>query len=154
MEFCSFNQVCPEVANNETRSVLFLEDVLRGPLAGKYHFIEIFCMDPDCDCHNAMIGVYREGAPGQFQEITKLRFCWEDRKFYNKMGLDFFQDELPGVFLDMGGKGSKNSKFFIKYFGDMCYENFHEKPSLRRETEYAKRVKKHYSLFKEKISKG
>jgi uncharacterized protein YecA (UPF0149 family) len=35
----------------------------------------------------------------------------------------------------------------------MCYLNFNESPSLWLESDYAKRIKRHYSLFKEQIQK-
>jgi hypothetical protein len=110
-------------------------------------------MDPECDCRNAVITVCKEMEHEQFQEVTKLRFCWEDSDFYASIGLDFYHDGLPNVFRDLNARATPFEDFFIKQFGEACYLNFNERPSLRRESEYAKRIKRHYRLFKQHMVK-
>jgi len=148
MEFCSFHEVLPDIASTETRSIIFFIESPGDPPPGKYHFIEMFCTDPQCDCHNSIIAIYREH-DGKFQEVTKLRFCWKDNAFYKSIGLDFFHDELPGVFPDFHKYSTQFDDFFVKQFISMCYIDFDKYPSLRHESDYAKRIQRHYNLFKE-----
>lgn len=148
MRFAAFQEFFSEIASTETRMLTLPETAPGYPPAGQYCFIEMFCMEPDCDCRNAMIGVYNIGQNGQFTEVTKLRFCWEDRAFYDNIRLDFRQDVLPDVFSDFFSNGKFDS-YFVQQFGSMCYLNYDDHPSLRLESDYAKRIKRHYSLFKE-----
>lgn len=152
MEFCPFAEIFPEIASWETRNITFFTPTPGGPPLGKYFFMEMFCTNPKCDCHNAMIAIYREEPDQKFQEITRLRYCWKSNAFYERIGIYFNCNDLPGIFPDINQRGSPFDTFFIQKFGAQCYLNFDEKnSSLRTKTDYAKRIEKHYRLFKDEL---
>ncbi|MCB1181045.1 MAG: tetratricopeptide repeat protein [Chlamydiia bacterium] len=142
MTFQSFQELLPEIAENETRSITILQNASGLPPAGQYMFIELFCTELDCDCRNVMIVVFHVEKELQ---VTRLRYCWETKSYYDKIGLAFRED-VPGVFVDFG-YSSPYSKYFVKAFEEMCYGNAHSKS----ETEYAKRLKRHYQQFREQL---
>jgi hypothetical protein len=117
--------VCKQTINSKSSD---------APPSGEYYFREMFCMDPQCDCRNAMISVQKKEGSG-FKEMVKLRFCWENSDFYESIGL-YFPAKLPGIFLD-SNSCSKYDEFFIKIFEDICAK------SNREEI-----IKQHYSEYK------
>lgn len=145
MTFQPFQELLPEIAENETRSITILQNAPGLPPAGQYMFIELFCTELDCDCRNVMIVVFHVEND---QQITRLRYCWETKSYYDQIDLDFRED-VPGVFVDFG-YSSLYSKYFANAFKEMCYGNARAK----NETEYAKRLKRHYQLFREQLKKS
>ena len=81
------------------------------------------------------------------QQVARLRYCWETKSYYDKIDLDFRED-VPGVFIDFGGSGPY-SKYFANALEELCYGNTYSK----NETEYAKRLKRHYQQFREQLKK-
>jgi tetratricopeptide (TPR) repeat protein len=142
MTFQSFQELLPEIAEDETRSITILQNAPGLPPAGQYMFIELFCNEIDCDCRNAMIVVFHVEKK---QQVTRLRYCWESKSYYDRIHLDFKED-VPGVFVDFG-YSSPHSKYFANIFKQMCYDNMHSK----NETEYAQRLKRHYRQFREQL---
>lgn len=144
MIYKSLQELLPQIAENETRSLTVLQSGLGLPPAGQYAFIELFCSDPDCDCRNVMIYVFHVEKQ---QQVTQLRFCWEKQSYYDRIGLDFRTD-LPAVFVDFGFS-YPYSNYFADAFKKLCYGDAHTKV----ETEYAKRIKRHYEQFREQLKK-
>lgn len=142
MTFQPFQELLPEIAENETRSVTLLQSAPGLPPTGSYVFIELFCTDLDCDCRNAMILVFHTETD---RLVTRLRYCWEEKAYYDKIGLDFGKN-LPGVFIDIG-HASPHAKYFLNTLEQMCYDNTHTK----NETDYAQRIKRHYRQFREQL---
>lgn len=145
MTFQSFQELLPEIAEDETRSITILQNEPGLPPIGQYMFIELFCTELDCDCRNVMIVVFHVEKERQ---VAQLRYCWETKSYYDKIDLDFRED-VPGVFVDFGDL-SPYSEYFADVLEEMCYGNTHSK----NETEFAKRLKRHYRQFREQLKKN
>lgn len=145
MTFQSFQELLPEIAEDETQSITILQNEPGFPPVGQYMFIELFCNEIDCDCRNVMIVIFHVEKKRQ---IARLRYCWETKSYYEKIHLDFRED-VPGVFVDFGDLNSY-SEYFADILKEMCYGNTHSK----NETEYAKRLKRHYLQFREQLKKN
>lgn len=147
MYFGPFQEFFPEKAAGETRHLTISVPLPGGPPVGTYCFIEMFCTAPQCDCRNAMIGVYKFEGIGKFEPITTLRFCWEDTAFYKKIELDFHQKRYPCVFADLHSGSCQYDAFFSNVFEEMCYDISDDRSSIQ-ESAYAKRIKLHYDLYR------
>ena len=76
MAFLGLSELLPEVAENETRSIIFFENRIGFPPAGQYTFFELFCDELNCDCRNAMIFVYYAE---EKRIVAQLRYFWKSR---------------------------------------------------------------------------
>ncbi len=144
MLFQPFQELLPEIAENETRSITILQNAPGLPPLGQYMFIELFCTELDCDCRNAMILIYHVE---KRQTITRLRYCWETKSYYDRINLDF-EGDVPGIFVDIGFSGPY-SEYFANVLKEMCLDNEHS----INDTDYSERLKKHYRLFRDKLKK-
>lgn len=57
MVMTPFHDVCPEIAESETRTVTLLAPQGRLP-ADTYAFVEVYCILPGCPCQNVLLNVY------------------------------------------------------------------------------------------------
>jgi hypothetical protein len=46
---------------------------------GDYTFVDMYCVDPECDCRKTMIHVLRNGT-----HVATINFGWESPEFYRK----------------------------------------------------------------------
>ena len=58
---------------------------------------------------------------------------------------------MPGVFIDVGGALNSHSKFFLKALKELCYG---QDIQGRGEAEYAKRLRRHYQQFRQKLQQN
>lgn len=142
MSFQAFHELLPEIAEDETRSITILDSIPGKPPHGQYMFIEFFCTELDCDCRNVMIVVFHVEKERQ---VARLRYCWGTKSYYDKIDLDFKED-VPGVFVDSGAL-NLYGEYFANLLKEMCYGN----TSSKNETEFAKRLKRHYRQFREQL---
>ncbi|MBM3191448.1 MAG: tetratricopeptide repeat protein [Chlamydiae bacterium] len=145
MMYKSLYELAPEIAEKETVEMVIKESGPGLPPVGRYVFVESLCTETGCDCRNMMITVLHIETK---QMVTRLRFCWEKPLFYKSIGLDFMEDELPGVFIDLGCHNFPYSKYFLDVFREMCYG----KAPSKKETPYAQRLKQHYRQCHERIA--
>lgn len=142
MAFQSFQELLPDVAEHETRSLTIIEETPGMPPVGQYMFAELFCNELDCDCRNAMIVV---GHVETGRTITQLRYCWETQSYYEGIGL-YFGEKVPGIFVDIGPT-TPYGEFFANTLKQMCYGGDDPKRVLG----YGQRVQKHYQQFRQQL---
>lgn len=141
MAFSPFFNKFPKLNSSEFRNIFILNNESYKPIPkGNYAFLELFCEDKNCDCRNVMIYVISEEANKPW---AILRYGWESKKFYKEWcGADNeLAQNFPGVFIDMFSPYNDISKNFLKIYTDL----------IKKDRQYAKRIEKHYQMFKEKI---
>jgi len=67
--FAHFYELFPEVAREETRGIVLLQDV-DGLPAGTYTLTEMFCDEAGCDCRRVVFQVWTEGTPERPVELA------------------------------------------------------------------------------------
>ena len=138
MEFAFFYEYYPDLAMHETRSMEIAADDDNVPI-GHYGYCEMFCADPACDCRRVILNVTDE----DFNTVAMIGYGWENEYFYKKwFGSDYFTREdvrnFMGPVHHNGNAESEYADFFLNYF----------KTALVNDTEYIKRIKKHYRMVK------
>lgn len=138
MEFAFFFEYYPELAVDETRSLIITNNNGKVPI-GTYGYCEMFCGDPKCDCRRVILNV----TDSNFNTVAMIGYGWETEKFYkNWFNSDHFTNddikEFKGPTHHDGIVASEYADFFLGFF----------KNSLIYDTEYIKRIKKHYRMVK------
>jgi len=64
-----FHELFPEIGLRESRSARVLQNDKKLP-ADSYGFVELFCVDPKCDCRRVMINVLSEDRPAHLATIN------------------------------------------------------------------------------------
>ncbi|HET6248811.1 MAG TPA: hypothetical protein VFE47_14030 [Tepidisphaeraceae bacterium] len=130
MSIILFFHINPEVARAETRDVsIYPVDGITPTAtipAGRYAFLEHYCIDPNCDCRRVLLAVLRQA----------------DRKVVAMISHGFDKPKpgsLPGeqTFLDPLNDQSECAPEFLKLFLDRVLDPL-----------YASRLKRHYELAK------
>jgi len=135
MAYKAFFEVFPAVAQRETRSATTFgrEDL---PDA-EYGFIEMYCVDPKCDCRRAIIKVISHDLPEV--EIATLSYGWDTAAFYRDF-LRGFSDgrDATGVQLERLSDQSELAEGGRTLFEEML-----------QDPEYKTRIERHYKMVKE-----
>lgn len=131
MYFIPFSYVCTEIGNKETRSLhVFPNDQV--PI-GQYAYIEMYCIDPKCDCQLVRFVVLSENG----QQHAMITYGWNDKAFYDKE-FKFCNHNFPGPDFAYRVPQGPHAEYFLKF----CKE------VLVQDKEYVERLKRHYALFK------
>jgi len=143
MAHVAFNQLLPEVAKKETRSIILPAINQFGIPAGTYVFLELYCDDLSCDCRNVYI--YVLNAQTNTTEAT-ITYGWERLKFYmDWMGIDDKNDQMikdfKGPALYAFGEQRSHANKWLTIFKDI----------LKSDKDYANRLQRHYQLVKASI---
>jgi hypothetical protein len=143
MSYVLFYDYCPELAEQETRSITILPGSSLGLPPGEYGFLEMYCDEPGCDCRRVFLHVicsFRKGA----QAI--VAWGWEDLDFYVR----WFQYgdladavELKGPVLNALSPATELAPALVKLVRDV----------LLQDPEYVARIKRHYQMFRAKIDR-
>ena len=140
MPFVPFASQFPELARQETRSVLNFEE---GVQTCAYLFMEMFCDEPGCDCRRVFVQVISD-QPGVPQPRATISWGWEPASFYRtwaKFPLDATDlDELRGPALVRLTPQSEEAPELLEQFR-----------VLVKDEAYASRVIRHYAMFRERI---
>lgn len=142
MKHTPFGELFPEVAAEETRSI-----IARGHKIlpdGVYGYIDCYCADPSCDCRRAMVIVVREERPDK--TLATISYGWEPLSFYQKWWPSGKEDQInnfKGPALASMSRQSELSPVFLDFFLHFLDDK-----------EYVKRLKKHYKMFKKAIKKN
>ena len=135
MPYIPFFELCPEIADKETRVITILQKDNKFNLPqGEYDFIELFC--DECDCRRVFLQVYINE-----QIAATITYGWEKLSFYQKEFMGFNDEdikELKGPSLEQFQYQSDNSNSILKMFNEI----------LLPDKEYLKRIEKHYKEFK------
>jgi hypothetical protein len=141
MPYQLFHNLFPEVAEEETRTVIVFEESGSGLPAGHYSFLEMFCNEEGCDCRRVFFYV----VSSRRQDVEAvIAYGWESRQFYARwMGDDdpLMLAELKGPVLNMGSPQSNLAGRILELFSDV----------LLNDTAYMERVKRHYRMFRDEI---
>ena len=135
MQMASLNYVLPALAADETRVVTITRQ--EGALEpGPYIFTELFCKDPSCDCRRAMIQVL----DSEGELCATLNYGWESLQFYTDWmhGDEAWARHLPGINLYYMSPQTSKSDELLEIFRQMLSDEA-----------YAKRIRTHYTLFKQ-----
>ena len=121
-----FYLVFPEVAKQETR-VLHTRNAPHLP-DDTYGFVELYCLDPACDCRRVMLHVYRGDPPVQVASIN--------HSFERPEPED---EDLGQIFLDPINVQSELSAALLDAYMQL----------LLPDAAYQQRLKRHYAMVKE-----
>ncbi len=138
MEFAFFYEYYPDLAEEETRSLIITNTDYDVPL-GNYGYCEMFCTDPKCDCRRVILNVVDK----DFNTLAMIGYGWENEYYYKKwFGSDYFTHEDIKEFMGPthhnGVVESKYAEFFLEFF----------KTTLINDKEYINRIKNHYRMVK------
>jgi len=141
MQYSSFHSRFPEIAERETRTVTLLDHSDFNLPPAYYSFLEMFCDEPGCDCRRALFSVV-----SSLQQDIKavIAWGWEERNFYAKWMGDNDPnviDGLKGPALNLASPQSNLAPALLVLFREV----------LLQDIAYVERVKRHYTMFREKI---
>lgn len=124
-----FYFVFPEVAKQETR-VLHTRNAPHLP-DDTYSFVELYCLDPACDCRRVLLHVYRGDRPVQVASIN------------HSFELPAPEDEdLGQIFLDPINVQSELSAALLDAYMQL----------LLPDAAYQQRLQRHYAMVKEAVA--
>lgn len=141
MPFVLFHDLCPTIAEAETRT-LTLPTPQKGIPAGSYAFLEMFCDEVICDCRRVMFMVM--SASRNVEAV--IAWGWENVDFYDEwLGrIDpAIAAEMKGPCLNLGSPQSKIAPALLDLVNQV----------LLADAAYVDRVKRHYALFRSKIGR-
>ncbi len=141
MSYAPFHEKFPDIAKNETRSLIIHSDSELPD--DKYVFTEAYCDEENCDCRRVFFNVFSEKTRKQLAVIT---YGWEKRQYYiNWMGDNdpTVIDTLVGTGLNLASRQSEFAQALLKKI-DLV---------LKSDKKFVERIKKHYKLFRTEIDK-
>ncbi len=138
MPYAPFHEKFPEVAENETRTIIALDDP--DLPEGEYGLVESYCDEAGCDCRRVFFNV----VSWQTEEVLAvIAYGWESKKFYAK----WFGDNDPKALKEMQGPilnlASRQS--------DLAPVLLQKVKWVLKDQRYVNRLKRHYEMFKEVV---
>jgi len=109
---------------------------------GEYGFFERYCEDPHCDCRRALLQVISPQRPGEI--LATINFGWESAAFYTSWmhGDAKAGREITSASLDPINPNSELAGALLEAFRD----------HVRRTPACPQRLRRHYELFKSKLT--
>jgi len=141
MNFQSFHDKFPALAEKETRTITVFKNNDFGLPADDYTFVELFCNVAKCDCRRVFFQVF---SMKRRQSEAIICWGWENAAFYKKwMGYADKQmlAEMIGPCLNVGSPQSPLAPALLNLFSKL----------LLNDVTYTNRVKNHYAMFKKKL---
>ena len=126
-----------DVAARETR-VIMLAYSQGGLPAGSYGFLELYCLDPACECKRVLLQVCEEREPEKV--LATINYGWESLAFYTKWlrGDQESAREIKEASLDPINLQTSYAPTLLRLFQTV----------ILQDKAYIKRLKRHYVLFK------
>jgi hypothetical protein len=138
MAYISFHNICPRIAEKETRVISILHSGNEfGLPIGDYAFIELFC--DECDCRRVFLQVYLNQ-----DNVASIAYGWESLSYYRKEFKGFSEidlKELKGPTLDPFQYQSDISGGILKMFNKILFSD----------EAYLARIERHYNQFKKML---
>jgi hypothetical protein len=138
MAYIPFHDICPKIAEQETRVISILNNGNEfGLPIGDYAFVELFC--DECDCRRVFLHVFRN----QENEAT-IAYGWASLSFYRKEFKGFSEkdiEELKGPTLELFQYQSNISGGIFKLFNKILFSD----------KAYLARIERHYNQFKKML---
>jgi hypothetical protein len=144
MPFVLFHDLFPEVAEEETRSLILTEESTLPLPNGDYSFLEMFCNEEGCDCRRVMFMIVTSS---RSDPLAVVNWGWEPLTFYSKWmrgGAPVQAKEMKGPNLNFGSPQSKLAPLILA-----LVEGF-----LLKDKAYTDRIKRHYALVREQVGGG
>jgi len=91
---------------------------------GDYTFVDMYCVDPNCDCRKTMIQVMRDNT-----YVATINFGWESPGFYRKwMGgdKDEAMPQLHGATIDISSPNRVSEHGMLTFFRALLDESWVE----------------------------
>ena len=108
---------------------------------GDYRFIDMYCIDPSCDCRKAMIQVYRNDVL-----VSTINYGWESPDFYQKwMGCPKDHDittAMSGATIDVSSPDGVSPRGMLAFFNALLNDRWIAK------------FKEHYAAVKRALRKA
>jgi hypothetical protein len=123
-----FHELFPEIGGREYRRLVVLPN--RPLPAGEYGFVEAYCTEAGCDCHNVLLNVQSHRPPHHEATIN--------------FGIDpaeFARAGLPRAFLDRANPQGPDAEKFLRLFEE----------TLLRDPLYIDRLARHRAMVKELV---
>ena len=157
MPFTALYEHLPELAMRETRTITIVSDINSLP-QGSYMLVEMYCDEPNCDCRRVIFTVK---ASFSKQPVAIIAYGWEDKDFYARwyhhdkdgsQGVSYDKlsktdkrdiDELKGPCLNLFSRQSKYASDILNLFAE----------NILKDELYVERLKRHYTVFKRKVSR-
>jgi hypothetical protein len=138
MPYIPFHDICPKIAEEETRIITILQNDNEFFLPkGDYVFIELFC--DECDCRRVFLQIFMN------QKIVgTIAYGWEKLSFYQRKFKSFDKKDirkLKGPALDSFQYQSDISDRILKMFDKLLFSD----------KKYLTRIEKHYSQFRKAL---
>lgn len=117
-------------------------NITQSPMVpdGDYKFIDMYCVDPECDCRKTIIYVYRNNI-----HVSAISFGWESPDYYQKWAGRRDDDqaglEMSGASIDMNSPNRVSPKGMLDFFNALLNE------------EWIGKFKTHYAAVKKKVAK-
>jgi len=144
MPFIPLFELLPEVARQETRSVMLVGEGAEP--SRTYDFMALFCDAVGCDCRRAYVQV-RSDEPGVSQPRATISWGWEPVRFYRDWAsfpLDAADlEELRGPALVRMASQSEEAPELLDRFR-----------MLLEDEAYAARIVRHYRMFRDEVEAG
>jgi hypothetical protein len=144
MPYVAFHELCPKVAERETRTIKVLPlSRWRVPPAD-YQFLEMFCDERGCDCRRVMFSVLSSATRSV---VAVVAWGWEDAGFYARwfgMNDPATVKELMGPILNLDSPHPPYADGILTLTAEV----------LLADPSYVERIKRHYALFREKIDQA
>ena len=144
MPYRLFHDLCPAVAERETRTLTILPGSNTRLPAGHYAFLEMFCDEPGCDCRRVFFSVLSSVR----EEIEAVvAWGWEDLAFYAAWMKDDDPEvlaSLKGPALNLGSPATAHAPALLELTRAVLLQDRH----------YVERIKRHYQLFRHRIEGG
>lgn len=141
MPYETFHTRFPEIAENETRTIMVVNDP--DLPEDTYTLFELYCNELDCDCRRVFFNVYS----GQREEVVAVvAYGWESRKFYREwLGRDDPEiiEDLKGPVLNLLSPQSELAPMLLERI-----------KLVLNDQAYVSRLKRHYRMFRETVDKG
>jgi hypothetical protein len=142
MPYVPFYFKFPDIAENETRSLIIHDDPDLPD--DRYILTEAYCDETSCDCRRVFLNVISERTKKLLAVIT---YGWEEREYYIEWMGDNDSaviDTLVGLGLNLASPQSELAPFLMEKIGTV----------LKNDEHYIKRLKEHYKIFKDDIEKN
>ncbi len=118
-----FFQICPTLAERETRSFIVESGPCRALPAGEYALLECYCTEPDCDCQRVLFSVLRR-SPSRIEATISVGFDPTD--------------DMAEPYLDPLNPQGAHAEEILEFVTAL----------IASDPDYLERLKRHYAITK------
>lgn len=127
-----FHLLFPEIGIDETRTLTLREPIDNVP-AGDYGFVECYCVEPNCDCHQVLLKVLKR----DHGEVATISHALRPRLSRSSLGVD-----LPRTYIDPLHPCAPYAPQLMALFEDL----------MLSDRAYCERLERHYKMVREAIA--